>query len=42
MSVHTHTVVSRDYVYEGHYKFRFNTLDIDDVGAQEMFWFDKD
>ena len=42
MSVHTHTVVSRDYVYEGHYKFRFNTLDIDGVSGQERLWFDKD
>ena len=42
MSVHTHTVVPCDYVYEGHDKFRFNTLDIDGVGAQERLWFDKD
>ena len=29
-------------IYEGHGKFRFNTLDIDGVGAQERLWFDKD
>ena len=29
-------------IYEGCGKFRFNTLDIDGVGAQERLWFDKD
>lgn len=29
-------------IYEGHGKFKFNTLDIDGVGAQERLWFDKD
>ena len=29
-------------IYEGYGKFRFNTLDIDGVGAQERLWFDKD
>ena len=29
-------------IYEGHGKFRFNTLDIDGVDAQERLWFDKD
>ena len=29
-------------IYEGHGKFKFNTLDIDGVGSQERLWFDKD
>ena len=29
-------------IYEGHGKFRFNTLDIDGDSAQERLWFDKD
>ena len=29
-------------IYEGHGKFKFNTLDIDGVGGQERLWFDKD
>ena len=29
-------------IYEGHGKFRFNTLDIDGVSGQERLWFDKD
>lgn len=29
-------------IYEGHGKFKFNTLDIDGNSAQEKLWFDKD
>ena len=29
-------------IYEGHGKFKFNTLDIDGNSVQERLWFDKD